>query len=49
MDVDESVNLSKPKAPAKPGQQPEDVSLTQKTPAKITPTVRIRHKIKLFI
>lgn len=41
MDVDENVSLSKPKAPAKPGQQPEDVSLTHKTPAEIIPTVRI--------
>lgn len=40
MDVDESVSLSKPKAPAKPGQEPEDVSLTHKTPADIKPTVR---------
>lgn len=40
MDVDESVSLSKPKAPAKPGQEPEDVSLTHKTPAEIKPTVR---------
>lgn len=38
MEVDESVSLSKPK---KPGQEPEDVSLTQKTPAEIKPTVRI--------
>lgn len=40
MDVDESVSLSKPKAPAKPGKEPEDVSLTHKTPAEIKPTVR---------
>lgn len=40
MDVDESVSLSKPKTPAKPGQEPEDVSLTHKTPAEIKPTVR---------
>lgn len=40
MDVDESVSLSKPKAPAKPGQEPEDVSLTHKTPAETKPTVR---------
>lgn len=39
MDVDESVSLSKPKAPVKPGQEPEEVSLTHKTPAEITPTV----------
>lgn len=42
MDVDEEVQLSKPKAPTKPA--PEDVSLTHKTPAEITPTVGIhRH------
>lgn len=40
MDVDENVSLSKPKAPAKPGQEPEEVSLTHKTPAEIKPTVR---------
>ena len=40
MDVDESVSLSKPKTPAKPGKEPEDVSLTHKTPAEIKPTVR---------
>lgn len=40
MDVDESVSVSKPKAPAKPGKEPEDVSLTHKTPAEIKPTVR---------
>lgn len=39
MDVDESVSVSKPKTPAKPGQEPEDVSLTHKTPAEIKPTV----------
>lgn len=44
MDVDENVSISKPKAPAKPGQQPEDVSLTHKTPAEIIPTVCITHK-----
>lgn len=41
MDVDESVSLTKPKTPSKPGQEPEDVSLTHKTPAEIKPTVRI--------
>lgn len=40
MDVDENVSLSKPKAPAKPGQEPEEVSLTHKTPAEVKPTVR---------
>lgn len=40
MDVDENVSLSRPKAPAKPGQEPEEVSLTHKTPADIKPTVR---------
>lgn len=40
MDVDEEVSLSKPKTPAKPGKEPEDVSLTHKTPAEIKPTVR---------
>lgn len=47
MEVDESVSLSKPKTPAKPGVEPEDVSLTHKTPAEIKPTVRtfyILHK-----
>lgn len=39
MDVDESVSLSKPKTPAKPGQEPEDVSLTHKRPAETKPTV----------
>lgn len=43
MDVDESVSLTKPKAPAKPGQEPEEVSLTHKTPADIKPTVRTTH------
>ncbi|CAG9796113.1 unnamed protein product [Diatraea saccharalis] len=38
MDVDEEVSLSKPKTPAKPGKEPEDVSLTHKTPAEIKPT-----------
>lgn len=45
MDVDESVSLSKPKTPAKPGQEPEDVSLTHKTPAEIKPTVRTHSSI----
>lgn len=45
MDVDESVSLSKPKTPAKPGQEPEEVSLTHKTPADIKPTVRTTLKI----
>lgn len=45
MDVDENVSLSKPKAPAKPGQEPEAVSLTHKTPADIKPTVRNTHII----
>lgn len=40
MDVDESVSLSKPKAPFKTGKDAEDVSLTHKTPAEIKPTVR---------
>lgn len=40
MDVDESVSLSKPKTPAKPGKEPEEVSITHKTPAEIKPTVR---------
>lgn len=40
MEVDESVSLTKPKTPAKPGKEPEDVSLTHKTPAEIKPTVR---------
>lgn len=40
MDVDEEFSMSKPKAPAKPGKEPEDVSLTHKTPAEIKPTVR---------
>lgn len=39
MDVDESVSLSKNKTPVKPGETPEDVSLTHKTPAEVTPTV----------
>lgn len=39
MDVDEEFSLSKPKAPAKPGQEPEDVSLTHKTPTEKKPTV----------
>ncbi|KAM3957310.1 projectin protein bent isoform 8-T9 [Aphomia sociella] len=38
MDVDENFSLSKPKAPSKPGKEPEDVSLTHKTPAEIKPT-----------
>lgn len=42
MEVDENVSLSKPKTPAKPGTEPEDVSLTHKTPADIKPTVRIK-------
>lgn len=41
MDVDENVSVSKPKTAVKPGQEPEDVSLTHKTPAEIKPTVRI--------
>lgn len=41
MDVDESVSVAKPKAPVKPGQEPEDVSLTHKTPAETKPTVCI--------
>lgn len=39
MDVDENFSLTKPKTPAKPGQEPEQVSLTHKTPATIEPTV----------
>lgn len=38
--MDEEFSMSKPKAPAKPGKEPEDVSLTHKTPAEIKPTVR---------
>lgn len=38
MDVDESVSLTKPKTPAKPGKEPEEVSLTHKTPAETKPT-----------
>lgn len=49
MDVDENVSLSKPKAPAKPGQEPEEVSLTHKTPADIKPTVRTTHVIVIKI
>lgn len=45
MDVDENFSLSKPKAPAKPGQEPEEVSLTHKTPADIKPTVRTTYII----
>lgn len=41
MDTDESVSLTQPKTPSKPGQKPEEVSLTHKTPAEIKPTVRI--------
>ncbi|CAF4902481.1 unnamed protein product [Pieris macdunnoughi] len=37
MEVDENVNLSAPKKPGKP--EPEDVTLTHKTPADTTPTV----------
>lgn len=40
MDVDEEFSVSKPKTPVKPGKEPEDVSLTHKTPAEIKPTVR---------
>lgn len=39
MDVDEEVSVPKPKTPAKPGKDPEDVTLTHKTPAEIQPTV----------
>lgn len=46
MDVDEEFSLSKPKAPAKPGQEPEDVSLTHKTPTEKKPTVRKLTKIQ---
>ncbi|CAH2099215.1 unnamed protein product [Euphydryas editha] len=38
MEVDEVVSVGKPKTPVKPGQEPEDVSLTHKTPAEIKPT-----------
>nr|XP_037877238.1 muscle M-line assembly protein unc-89-like isoform X3 [Bombyx mori] len=37
MDVDENFSITKPKTPAKPGQEPE-TSLTHKTPAEIKPT-----------
>lgn len=46
MEVDEVVSVEKPKTPVKPGQMPEDVSLTHKTPAEIKPTVRM---IFLFV
>lgn len=44
MEVDENVSLAKPKAPVKPSQEPEDVSLTHKTPAEIQPTVCIHFR-----
>lgn len=47
MDVDESVSLTKPKTATKPAPEPEEVSLTHKTPAEITPTVS-SHDTKQF-
>lgn len=46
MEVDEVVSFEKPKTPVKPGQEPEDVSLTHKTPAETKPTVRMKCFLK---
>lgn len=48
MEVDEVVSVEKPKTPVKPGQEPEDVSLTHKTPAETKPTVRMKCFLKNF-
>lgn len=47
MDVDENFSITKPKTPAKPGQEPE-TSLTHKTPAEIKPTV-CTHNLFIFL